>query len=554
MPRRLRLLRRLFQVLSFLLFLWLLGKANYGLFHAPSSPPVDSFLRLDPLLAISGLVSLREWSWNLALWAVPVLVLTLLLGRVFCGWVCPMGTAIDLAERAFPAKKDARVGPGWKRIKFYLLIGVLASALMAAGYRFGEGGSLRSTVGLSAAYLLDPIVIITRTLVLAVVAPVHWLLGLLGEWAAPAIYGDFAASHPRLQAGLYRLGEWLQAAGQPLFFRMGLVALLIFLALLGLSRLTRRFWCRHLCPLGALLGFTGRFSPVRLAVNEKCNKCLRCVQACKMGAIGEDPTSYSSVECIYCYTCVSVCPQGAIYVTARPGHPGRVASLDLPRRRLLHSLAAGIGFAALMKTDWGAKRTDAAVVKVSGAALLRPPGARAEEEFVTACVRCGECMKVCPTNGLQPALAEGGLEAFWTPVLVPRIGPCTRPCNLCGEVCPTDAIRPFTTEEKPYLFLGTALIDRSTCIAWRGDGVCLVCDEACSYDAVYQETENGQQRPLVDKYRCVGCGLCENKCPIQPVAAIRVYPFGDKRHQSRRQQQDWLRQSPREAAGEVQYH
>ena len=156
-------------------------------------------------------------------------------------------------------------------------------------------------------------------------------------------------------------------------------------------------------------------------------------------------------------------------------------------------------------------------------------------------------MKVCPLNALQPAWGEGGLEALGTPILVPRIGPCLQACNLCGRVCPTRAIQPFTEAEKDHLYLGTASIDRSTCIAWASQRMCLVCDEACSYDAIHQVEGDGVPRPVVDERVCVGCGMCEWVCPVEPLGAIRVNSSGDRRHLSREEQRS--RQPPEQDAG-----
>jgi len=148
-------------------------------------------------------------------------------------------------------------------------------------------------------------------------------------------------------------------------------------------------------------------------------------------------------------------------------------------------------------------------------------------------------MKVCPTNGLQPALTEAGIEGLWTPILVPKIGECAQNCNLCSKVCPTQAIQPFEKDEKQHIFIGTAVIDRSQCIVWNGDKACLICEEYCSYLAVHFREVDGVRRPFVNEKKCTGCGKCESACPIQPQAAIRVFSFGDKRHMSREEQKFW---------------
>jgi ferredoxin-type protein NapF len=318
------------------------------------------------------------------------------------------------------------------------------------------------------------------------------------------------------------------------------VSFTIFAGIIALSRYARRFWCRNLCPLGALLAWLGRLSPIRLRVSDECTRCMRCVNECKMGAISDDPHQYTGPECIQCYSCIAVCPEDAVSLTTGDQASAREDDLRLDRRRVLAAMGAGVAAVALPKVALAARRTDAGgqMLKLSSHRLIRPPGARAEDAFVTACVRCGECMKVCPTNTLQPAVGEGGLEALGSPIIVPRVGPCMEPCDLCGRVCPTSAIQPFTVEEKRHLFLGTASVDRSTCIAWSADRVCMVCDEACPYDAIHASmSQDGVARPVVDERICVGCGMCEYVCPVEPLGAIRVGSSGDRRHLSRHEQQ-----------------
>jgi MauM/NapG family ferredoxin protein len=229
---------------------------------------------------------------------------------------------------------------------------------------------------------------------------------------------------------------------------------------------------------------------------------------------------------------VSICPTRAISYFPRAGKVLSEPSANLSRRRLLQAGGLGIASVLLLKADWGTKGVNPQGLKASATGLIRPPGALPEEKFIAACVRCGNCMRVCPTNGLQPAFGEGGLEAFGTPVLVPRIGQCTQACNSCGKVCPTEAIQPFTIEDKAHLYLGTAVIDRSLCLGWGHDRICSICAEACPYQAIYQQDPEGNpgKRPVVGEAICVGCGTCEKVCPIQPMAAIRVYSYGDKRH------------------------
>ena len=156
-------------------------------------------------------------------------------------------------------------------------------------------------------------------------------------------------------------------------------------------------------------------------------------------------------------------------------------------------------------------------------------------------------MRVCPTNVLQPALLEGGFEGIWDPLLINKIGYCEYNCILCGQVCPTGAIRNISVEEKigkkPYknpIKIGTAFFDRGRCLPWAMNRTCIVCEEVCptSPKAIWFRTEEvvtreGKvkkvKRPYLDPDLCIGCGICENKCPVLDKPAIRVSSVGETR-------------------------
>ena len=138
-------------------------------------------------------------------------------------------------------------------------------------------------------------------------------------------------------------------------------------------------------------------------------------------------------------------------------------------------------------------------------------------------------MKVCPTNGIQPSFMEAGVEAMWTPRLIPEIGYCEPSCTFCGDICPTGALQKFTQEDKKNIFIGNAVIDRSKCIAWNRNETCLICDEFCSYNAIDWRFIEGSRKPVVNHKKCTGCGICETNCPIKPGSAIVVYSHGEQR-------------------------
>jgi formate hydrogenlyase subunit 6/NADH:ubiquinone oxidoreductase subunit I len=154
-------------------------------------------------------------------------------------------------------------------------------------------------------------------------------------------------------------------------------------------------------------------------------------------------------------------------------------------------------------------------------------------------------MKVCLTNGLQPVLLEAGLAGLWTPRLYPRIGYCEYNCTLCGQVCPTQAIRRMTPEEKKRVRIGLAAFDTGRCLPYAYQKMCMVCEEHCPtspkaiwFEEVDVTTQDGGRRrvkqPRVSIDRCIGCGICESKCPIQDLPAIRVTSANEDRNPNNR--------------------
>jgi MauM/NapG family ferredoxin protein len=493
-------------VVLFALAVWPLGVAA----------PVDIFLQSDPLIALSAVLASKTWFLEAAS-ALVVVVLALLAGRIYCGWICPMGTTIDVSDRLFFPRKRSGPATDRRRWKYYALAAVVVSALFGA----------------QLAYWIDPIALLTRTLTLAVFAPVSALAHAL------AGVGWVQTAYGALQDRVDFFARQTFFPSQQVVFRMGALVLAIFVGILALGAVEKRFWCRNLCPLGALLGLIARIPLLRRRVTDACTACQRCVRGCPTGAIGaENPKAHRIPECIQCYKCVAVCPEKAVAFLPRPHRARAEAKLDLSRRRVLAFGALGIGWAAMAHTTTAAKPT---VIGNPSASphLIRPPGSLPEPQFLDRCVRCQECVKSCPTNGLQPALWEAGLDGFWTPVLVPRIGPCSEKCNLCTQVCPTDAIEPIRAEDKPAIFIGEAIIDRSACIVWAKSKSCLVCDEVCPYDAIEWKMVEGEKRPIVNEHSCTGCGECEKNCPVQPLAAIRVFSLGDRRHWGRQRQYEW---------------
>ncbi|MBC7288141.1 MAG: 4Fe-4S dicluster domain-containing protein, partial [Armatimonadetes bacterium] len=296
-----------------------------------------------------------------------------------------------------------------------------------------------------------------------------------------------------------------------------------------------RFWCRTICPLGALLGLVARWGIWRRVV-EGCVGCKRCAGECKMGAIPRDrPEQTLTAECILCYDCI-VCPKpGISRIALAPSAAGHRHTTGTTRREFLAAAGGGLIYGAVAATSLARRPLSDKLIRPPGAIKRLPDGRielLSEEEFRAACVRCGNCMKVCVTGGLQPAVLEAGWDGFYTPILVPTVGWCEQSCTACGEVCPSGALRPFRPEEKARIVIGRAHVDRNQCLSWRPGSLyklCLVCAEHCPYGAINVIVDRGQRRPVVNEEKCVGCGLCENKCPVTPQKAIKVQRKGPQR-------------------------
>jgi MauM/NapG family ferredoxin protein len=320
-------------------------------------------------------------------------------------------------------------------------------------------------------------------------------------------------------------------------FQTGWFIGLFFLLILFLNRIRPRFWCRVLCPLGALLGVCSKYSMVRLKKSDdKCNHCGICTRNCQGAASCEPGTAWQSTECLLCLNCWEVCPDDALtFKLERPRSAAGKTRFDSGRRVVLTGLLAGVSIPFLGKLDGITHRSPSPE-------LIRPPGALAENDFLERCLRCGLCMKACPTNAIHPAFTEAGVAGFWTPNLIMTLGYCEYTCTLCGSVCPTGAIKEITSEikTKTPVRIGSAYIDRGRCLPWAGTVSCIMCEEVCptSPKAIYLQDEHAispdkkmipVKRPYINLKQCVGCGICENKCPVRGRPAIRVISAGESR-------------------------
>jgi polyferredoxin/formate hydrogenlyase subunit 6/NADH:ubiquinone oxidoreductase subunit I len=524
-------IRRISQTVFLLLFLVLLVESRlpqdiYLEYSAVLSSevdlrigwPVKFFFQLDPLVWLSSLVSgyhLIQGFW----WALGLLIVTFFLGRIFCGFICPLGTIHHVVSWFKPSLKGARMvranqkAPSQK-VKYFLLITLLLAAIF----------------GLNVVGLMDPISLLFRSVALAIFPGLG--VGL------KELFDAMASSDIKI---LNQLSYTAEVLVSPVFgfgypaYRMAWFIGLIFLVILFLNRIRPRFWCRTLCPLGALLGLCSRVSILRLEKDDKkCTDCKLCTKRCQGAASPIPGQDWENAECVACFNCFNACPEDALAFKLRWSRQWNQRP-DMGRRAVLGGLVAGFSLPLLGKLD-------GQVHKVSDPRLIRPPGSLPEGDFLRLCQRCGLCMKVCPTNVINPTLAEAGMAGFWTPHLIMTQGYCEYTCTLCGSVCPTGAIKEITVKEKIErpIVIGSAYLDRGRCLPWSGNAPCIVCHEHCptSPKAIYlndaivpgpDDRPLSVQLPHVDLKKCVGCGICEFKCPVKGRPAIRVIAAGESR-------------------------
>ncbi len=496
----LKQVRRFCQILCLFAFLFLFRKTDYsGEDIIPYA--VNILFRLDPLVLAA--VTLAEKIFVSLLWPSLIVVgLTLLFGRVFCSFLCPLGTLIDLSGRVIRPQNRWRTDLGY--LKYMVLAVILISALM----------------GIQLVGLVDPFSILVRGLTFSLDPMMNFLVSGLFD-------GIYQHGPEFVSDRTEPVYQWLKDFVLPYkqsFFSLGCLSFLMLMAVFVMERLGgRRFWCRTICPLGAMLALMSKVAVFKRIPLKACAHCGLCETRCRMAAFDETGR-FRFEECTLCMDCLDFCPDGITTFTfAWPRHQ---TPLNIQRRQVVLAGITGLALPALAHTR--------ALSGMSQDEVIRPPGAMDEPSFSAACVRCGECMKVCINNALQPLFLEKGLDGMFTPVLVPRIGYCEFNCTLCGSVCPTGAIRKLDRSQKHSFVMGQAWFDHDKCLVYARHQSCMVCEEHCPVhvkaiqfrETILERTDDTRttiKQPYVVAERCIGCGICEHVCPVPGVSAIRVF-------------------------------
>jgi polyferredoxin/Pyruvate/2-oxoacid:ferredoxin oxidoreductase delta subunit len=501
-------IRQISQALFLVLFLFLFIKTDYtGTDELKYA--VNIFFRLNPLLATCAIFAGKAFI-TLFFPALIVIVLTIIFGRFFCGWFCPMGTLLDYTNRFWRKRRLKKTYKPFT-LKYILLVVIITGAFF----------------GLPIAGYFDPFSLLVRSMALSIFPAFNN--------AASSFFGM-----------TYKFGpDWLNTVTEPVYsfmkdnilpfeqkqYNLSLMSLGLIISVFYLEKFGRRFFCNYICPLGAFLSIPARFAFFKgFSHGNDCKKCRACRSICRMEAIN-DQKQIAPDKCNLCLDCVVACPNNYISFTFKQIEKKPEFNF-LSRRLFAGSLIAGVFTPFFLNTGVLAKK--------SNPLLIRPPGALLEKDFLGVCVRCGECMKVCITNALQPVFLEAGIEGVFTPKLVSRIGYCEYNCSLCGQVCPSGAIKDLPLKEKKKVIIGRAEFDKNRCLPFVKGIPCIVCEEHCptpskaiKFRTKIVKNMNNENVPVRQPYivdeLCIGCGICENKCPLPGKAAVIVFSDGQSR-------------------------
>lgn len=400
------------------------------------------------------------------------LIVTLLLGRVYCSSVCPLGALQDAVGHIHRRSRGAS-----HHYSYRAPLSILRNCTVALTL-----GALVTGITFIPA-ILDPYSIYGRML--------NSSLGALVHTDSPGITVTW-------------IGAALSAAT--------LAAIII------LVRKGGRLWCNTICPVGTTLGYISRHSVMRMDIDtDLCVHCGKCEDVCKGECIDLKVSTVDGSRCVNCFNCVSVCPTGAIRYTytrkqlsiplMQRVKPSAAPSATISRRSFMITAAAATAAAATARGKGRRKRTSATGPLSSGP--VAPPGASDIKAFLDKCTGCGLCVASCQGNVLKPSVSEYGLIHIFHPVLDFNRGYCMEECTRCNNVCPTGALTPLTLGEKQLTAIGKSRLNPQRCIG------CGACAGACPYEVIRMAETDGHYYPRIDLSRCVGCGACANICPKQ---------------------------------------
>ncbi len=486
-------IRTVFAVLVLLLFTFLfidfrgvLGDKAFGPILYLQFVP--SFLKF----AIAGVVASTGF--------IAVLVLTVLTGRTYCSFLCPLGIMQDGISRIGGLFKRRFRKYGYKKpytiLRYFILV-MTAGILALGGVYVLTILDPYSTFGRFISYFAQPVALVINNL----------LASVLGKFDIYSVY--------RVDIKPYELAAYIVPAA--------------FLSLVGiLSFRYGRLYCNTVCPVGTLLGLLSKVSLFRIRFDEeKCTRCGRCAMACKSSCIDFLNKKVDLSRCVNCFNCIDACKEnGMSYGLVRLKQKSEDdAGTDASRRGFIAgSIALIAGGSQLLRAQGTTPSpTKDSTVKEDRLYPVSPPGSAGISIFTSRCTACTLCVNACPTNVLQPSVSEYGFAGIMQPRMDFHSGFCNYDCTRCTDVCPTGAIMPLMIEAKKLTQIGKAVFIKENCIVHTEKTACGACSEHCPTKACHMVPYEGNLLiPEVKDEICIGCGACEYACPTRPYRAIFV--------------------------------
>lgn len=461
----------------------------------------------------------RSWGWLAKIQLIPallslnvvalavLLVLTLVFGRVYCSVICPLGVMQDginwLRGKIGPRKGrknrfSYKKALTWLRVSFLgvfvilVILGLMSVAALIEPY--SEYGRIVST------YL----------------APVYDSVNNLLAHEAES-RGSFA---------------FYEVEPHAVFVPAMILAGVTFVVVAAFAWTDGRGYCNKVCPAGTILGYLSKFSLLKPTIDTSlCNGCRKCERNCKASCIDGKNHAIDYSRCVACMDCIGNCSTGAMKYTWRryapEGGPDKKGVVDAGRRTFI---ATGLIAASAAVAKAEDKVTDGGLApiinkeKPKRKSKIVPPGAVSVANLESHCTSCQLCISECPNGVLRPSM---DMSTFMQPEVSYERGYCRPECTRCSSVCPAGAIIKIDRAEKSAIQVGHAVVDYDSCLAATGKSHCGKCSRKCPAEAIEMvavnpDAEDSPYMPVVNESRCIGCGACENLCPVGPLSAIRV--------------------------------
>ena len=454
-----------------------------------------------------------------------LIVLTLLVGRLYCSVICPLGIMQDviIRIRKWTASKTKRKVGLYKYLppKAFVRRGILILFLIVVLL------GLLNVAAVSLASFIEPYSEFGR-IVTAFGTPVY---DGVNNWLADKSAAD----------GSYTFVTINRVTSTMIF----IIASVTFVVVALFAWFTGRGYCNEICPVGTILGFLSRYSWLKPVINsEICNGCHSCERHCKSKCIDSANKAIDYSRCVDCMDCIGVCRQGAIkfrhpskkeasrkfsnIAYVKPSKPARETAVDKSRRAFLTTsgILTGVAVAKAAEKTVG-KVTDGGLTplkdKKPHARKLRmvPPGAISQAHINQHCVGCQLCIEACPNGLLSPST---DLATLMQPVMEYTNDYCHPECTACSNVCPAGVFHPLDEVAKSSWKIGTAVVNLDACLSANGTDSCGNCERHCPAGAItmaqVSETDS-RLMPVVNENACVGCCACEYNCPVGSVASMK---------------------------------